>query len=397
MGDIAFVYKSSFPEPVPTITNGSILMKQFVRNLKNIFDSKPSPTNSHYWEVDPAHAVTNGIDDWNATTVSKRFYLLLRATPQSWAPGQEPSDYGSEDPNLQQILIEGIDHDDPANVALSEILWATYAPKGGIDQNNFQEIFTPGTSFGAFTTGRISVGINNWNNGPAPGGTGGAGPAKRYYGRFNGNFYLAEYRDGAESKLPFSSLMILFEGGVYADGSSYYPGAWGCGLHAGRIFSQANHNDDNNVVENGTGIITNHASTGALASPGDGMFANAMLSFNIKNFLRNGNSWDNTVDLQLYLRSDPELKAINGVRRYVPFELKGGTPAAENTLYGYTKYIRQTDVRFLSYLTLQSKDPSSEQAWIGTRMANDSNDANYANHVVLWNKNVVDVAPLPFP
>lgn len=391
MSDSVIVYKSSFPEPVPTTTNGSMLMKQFVRSLKNIFDS--TSASEHYWEVDPAHTVpVDSIDDWNATNTDKRFFLLLRVKPQVWTAGSRPEDYGLEDPNLQQILIEGIDDDRPTDVAYQEILWVTYAPRGGINETNFREPFTAGTSYGAFTTGRRSMGLNNWDNDSA----GGSGAAKRYYGFVNGQFYLAEYRDELREDLlhPYSSLMILFEGGVYTDAANYYPNAWGMGIHAGKIFSGTNNNDGNDFGENGDSPDANHASPGALASPVDGLIGNAFLYYNQKINIRDGDSWLSTGNLELRVYNDSKLVDANGFKRFVPFELNEG---ATGKLFGYSKYMRQTNLIFQYYTTLKSKDNSSNQAWIGTRKGHTTNEPNYNNHVAFWNKNVVQVTPPVFP
>jgi hypothetical protein len=141
------VYASNFPSPRAgtAVQYGRLLFGEFVRSVKNVFDvASANPSHVHFWEVDPEHLGPGGIDEWNAANPNS-FYLLLRAKPQSWSPGDSPGEWGMDDPNDQQVLIEGINitRDNPPN---NEMCWITYAPKGGIDRNNFTTQFAPGIS-----------------------------------------------------------------------------------------------------------------------------------------------------------------------------------------------------------------------------------------------------------
>jgi hypothetical protein len=322
-----------------------------------------------YWEVDTTWISsggtvtnTNGLITDSASPAKQ--WLLLKPMLQSWASGEEPSEYGVDDPNDQRILLESVNTAYAADSVSG--LWLTYAFKGGIDSSNYTFAFTAGLSGSplVLTTGRQNLVAGNQYN-----------PSY-----FNGTFYIFDHREStAIAKHPSSSFSLMLVGGTLAASTFSY-----C-YHVGKIFAPFEWNDPADPSINPS--ANNSASPGASTITGDAIMwghwdlatdSPAVGTFEERTLCRFGNSFLKINSLH-YISTNAKLAAANGFKRFVPYEIQSVTSSG---FVGYTKYLRQTNSSFTTTPEIITVD--TPRIWAGWNEFNQSNpDAN--NSCILWN------------
>lgn len=337
--------------------------------LGRIHNVYTSVTPVGYWEVNTTWISTGGtVTNTNGLVTDTAFptkqWILLTPVQQTWGVGETPSDYGLDDPNTQQILLES-DNTAYLNDAISG-LWATYAPRGGIDSSNYAFSFTAGLSGSPtiLTSGRqLLVAGNQYN------------PSY-----FNGDFYIVEHRDPSIVKHPASSFSLMPVGGTLAANTFSY-----C-YHIGKIFAPVEWNDPGDPTINPSG--GNATSPGASTITGDAiMWGHWDLAtssttagvFEQRTLCRFGDSFLN-INSYYLLSTDARLASANGFARFVPYKV---VLAGLNSsgLVGYTKYIRQVNTTFALSPILITTDPG--RTWAGWNEFNQSTpDVN--NSCMLW-------------
>lgn len=359
-GDHGFAYKST-----AAANTGYEIVKKIqavIEYVPTLPSGAPAGSVGHHWQLDPLQ--TSDLNGLNAAS-STDFYLLLQPKPQTWTPGDEPADNNLEDPNDQQILLHGV----------SDRIFATYAPKGGIVLANYNFSFTPGisgpSSFEILTSGRRQLALN---------------AASITAANTNGTFWMAEYRDqNVVTKFPSTSLFIAFEGGT-----SYF-NEFRYGLHVGSIVSPYNLNDPK-IAPAGPSITGDAVFAGILAS-GLATVTTANLYFlgnwttSVGPCVRVGDNWYDIVTENSVIAGDPLLNDINGKERFVPYEIFAeqlGT--TQRPLIGYTKYIRQFKTSItINPTVLKNNIAGSAQAWLGW-VPTVGTAPNDHNQIALWNK-----------
>lgn len=369
MTDSSLVYTTNFEVGA----NGP---QNFIDKLKDVFNY----AGTHYWKLDDS---TDG-----STINATNLYALLKTEQQTWTTNQAPADWGLEDPNDQQILIE-------ATTGTPQYVYVTYFPKGGVTTGNYQTDFAAGNT-PVLNSGRRRV-MYNANYDLDSG-------ANTF---FSGQFWIAEHRD-INVLHPFSSLTLMFNTGQYSSTSpsntTNFGQSWSVGFHAGRIMSPAEWND--RMIPDLNSPLpapdTNHASPGAAELTGDGVLAGVPevysdssaagsvaywfdSSTDILSF-RYGNEWVRC-SFEFTEEQDnlPKLVRANDWARLVPVKVTEFGTAN----FGYTKYLRFYLNAFSSTPTIfESNNPSSQQAWAGWRnfFYNTAGLGGPDNLCVLWNK-----------
>jgi hypothetical protein len=346
-GDHGLVYKAT----ADAVTGNAMVLR-----MRQAWDSTISAAPVSYWRPDSSVA----------TSSTSPNYLLLEAVPQLTWPVSDPVTEGLENPNNQQILIEG----------RTDRIYVTYAPNGGINASNYTTPWTPGFTIGFPTI--LTSGRRNLGGGPTD-------VAHVTSANFNGSFYIVEYRDQSiVTDFPFSSLLLMFESGT----NTFSPWRYAC--HAGRILTPTNHNDPYVV---GGPTITGDAVLLGVASATNS--ANTQWLFKetassaFRSCVRIGNSW--SVIESETIPAGTQLGDINGVIRLVPYDINVNSVVGGGRV-GKTKYLRQYKNNFgrITPTLLTSSNSASQQAWAGWK--DPSADANFHNQCILWNKNVTYVS-----
>lgn len=343
-GDHGLVYKA---------TASAVTGNAMVARMREAWDSTISSAPVSYWRPDSSVS----------TVSTSPNYLLLEAVPQTW-PVSDPVAEGLENPNNQQILIEG----------QTDRIYVTYAPNGGITLGNYTTAWTPGFTVGFPTV--LTSGRRNLGGGPTD-------AAHVNTSNFNGFFYIVEYRDQSiVTDFPFSSLLLMFESGTNTSSP------WRYACHVGRILTPNNHNDpyvNGGPAITGDAVILGVAS--AAATSNVYWLFKETASSNFRSCVRVGNSWT-VLETLIIPDGNAQLGDINGLPRLVPYEINVNSVVGGGRV-GKTKYLRQykNDFGGITPTLLVSSNPSSQQAWAGWK--DPSSGANFHNQCILWNKSLV--------
>lgn len=341
-GDHGLVYKAT----ASAVTGNAMVLK-----MRQAWDSTIAAASVSYWRPNSSVTTVSGSPN----------HLLLEAVPQAW-PVSDPVTEGLENPNSQQILIEG----------QADRIYVTYAPNGGITSSNYTTAWTPGFTVGNPTI--LTSGRRNLGGGPTD-----VGFISTV--TFNGSFYIVEYRDqSVVTDFPFSSLLLMFESGT----STNSPWRYAC--HVGRILTPTNHNDP--YINGGPAVTGDAVFLGvatALTSTNNFWMYEQTTPF--RSCVRAGNEWYGT-EFAPITAGNAQLNDINSQPRLLPYEVN----VSNGGRVGKTKYLRQYKINFgaITPTLLVSSNPSSQQAWAGWK--DPSSGANFHNQCILWNKSLVLVS-----